>query len=1203
MADIPELSHGYIKGRFLAGILDLLSDAGDAPDAEPMQGYIQLSATTSALKVPNASPDPAVVFPGAGVIQINLDSEGYLVHNGQRTIALWATDDTDASPVGWQWRVSFFLTYRDREVAYASFNFDLPAGETRDMASIAPVLTPSPGQAIIRGPRGPGFSWKGAFSYGNIYNKLDTIEWNNETYVAVADGVDEPPSTDPAAWELMVGKSGLYDEAEYRQFTYEEIGLQKSQVDGIAALNSFGVPLDSQGNMIIPADIDGKMFMVLDQRLYPNITKLTDEQMATQNLIGATPEEKLAAQVLFTSLPDVAPFINAVLATAPRGTTVRLPQGAYKINTPIIPVDGVTLWAYGCEFISDSTQHVVRLAGNYDQTYQVSDIQEQRLANIAGDLSWTQLVTIPAVIAEKWQRGDLVRMFSDDWIPGGRPGSGTAIAGLTATFAAATNVITTSAAHGLKVGDGVYLDNPTADSGIYNLQRYYVKSVPSATTLTIASEFMGGTLSILVDGTATGVKRALTESRTGQFFAVVSAETSGGQTQVRLDGRFVDPMRSNVRIARMSQSKRLKLYGGSFDRSDRIVELGSTGTMLSVRDTFLAEIKDVTFKRNTGSTINASGNFGYLFDNIKTGWNWNNPSDSHFGYGIMDNQSSFGIIRNSRFYSVRHGVSDDSVRIAAGDPNPGSYGRTMYNKIVDSWAINCTSSGFDTHHHSLGQEFLNLTVIGGDSFGIGLRGRKHIVRGLTVRGDKSGVNIFTEEGGGDSWGHIVEDVTVENPLTQPLRVYINTGNNSDNPGPLWNKRETRKSYVKNLRVLGADTTQTSDRAIAQITVQNATIQLDDLYAELPKALVDEHAPIALDNGEVYGRNWEFDYTNNEIGITLDVIKLSTTTPNIIDVDGVKVRSPRAGFGTRMMQLVNSSPTDLVRMDNVQLDEKTINSVTRACAVGSYVNYWTRDARASSRFETMSTTEASSAASAWWTRLSRTTSDMYIQMVVDSDVTLPAFPAGRVPGERLVLSQIGTGVARILNGSAGNTLNWGADIALRQYEAATWVWTTASGGRWRQIAGPRTERSLVKAANKVMNNTSVLMDDSDLTFDADPNSTYIVEGAIFYDATTTSDIQVAWTVPSGATGLFTAAGVSTGATSGTSSISLTAVSPGSARPAGAIGVGSGGTLALPVRLVLKTGSTGGPVSLKYAQLNAEASDLTVRQFSYITAKKV
>lgn len=150
MATITELGYGFVKGRLLAGIGDS-SDPDTAPDAVPMQGRVEFTATTPAVRVPTATPAPVTVFPRP--ISVALDTDGYLIDGqGSKNIALFATDDPDGEPVYWRWKASFFLEYEGRPVPYSSFTFDLPTGATIDLTQVtplSPIPEPVPGWQVV----------------------------------------------------------------------------------------------------------------------------------------------------------------------------------------------------------------------------------------------------------------------------------------------------------------------------------------------------------------------------------------------------------------------------------------------------------------------------------------------------------------------------------------------------------------------------------------------------------------------------------------------------------------------------------------------------------------------------------------------------------------------------------------------------------------------------------------------------------------------------------------------------------------------------------------------------------------------------------------------------------------------------------------------------------------------------------------------
>ncbi|OJU43630.1 MAG: hypothetical protein BGN98_10475 [Microbacterium sp. 69-7] len=139
MDGIPEFSYGTVHGRFLSGIADT-ADEDAAPNALPMKGYVEFSATEKVLRVTGAG-EPVTVFPST--IKVNLDAEGYLAHNGARDITLWATDDPDVDVTDWRRRAKLALSYQQAEadnvwigVGAEAFEFLLPAGSTVDLANV-----------------------------------------------------------------------------------------------------------------------------------------------------------------------------------------------------------------------------------------------------------------------------------------------------------------------------------------------------------------------------------------------------------------------------------------------------------------------------------------------------------------------------------------------------------------------------------------------------------------------------------------------------------------------------------------------------------------------------------------------------------------------------------------------------------------------------------------------------------------------------------------------------------------------------------------------------------------------------------------------------------------------------------------------------------------------------------------------------------
>lgn len=72
---------------------------------------------------------------------------------------------------------------------------------------------------------------------------------------------------------------------------------------------------------------------------------------------------------------------------------------------------------------------------------------------------------------------------------------------LTVTFTASTDLVTFSSAHGLVVNDQIQFSDVTTVVGVLAKTTYYVKTVPSSTTLTLSATLGGSTLDITTDGT------------------------------------------------------------------------------------------------------------------------------------------------------------------------------------------------------------------------------------------------------------------------------------------------------------------------------------------------------------------------------------------------------------------------------------------------------------------------------------------------------------------------------------------------------------------------------------------------------------------------------------------------------------------------------------------------------------------------------
>jgi hypothetical protein len=145
------------------------------------------------------------------------------------------------------------------------------------------------------------------------------------------------------------------------------------------------------------------------------------------------------------------------------------------------------------------------------------------------------------------------------------------------------------------------------------------------------------------------------------------------------------------------------------------------------------------------------------------------------------------------------------------------------------------------------------------------------------------------------------------------------------------------------------------------------------------------------------------------------------------------------------------------------------------------------------------------------------------------------------------------------------------------------------------------RRLIKTADQTLpQSSSTLVAVTDLSTTVEPG-TYLVEGSVIYDASTTADISVAWNRPTGTTGDWTPNGLISTTSTGSGSISKNnATSLGTGLTLGGIGVGARVTMSPVGRFVV---TTTGTLGLTAAQNNPEATDVTIRAGSWLLVTRI
>lgn len=147
----------------------------------------------------------------------------------------------------------------------------------------------------------------------------------------------------------------------------------------------------------------------------------------------------------------------------------------------------------------------------------------------------------------------------------------------------------------------------------------------------------------------------------------------------------------------------------------------------------------------------------------------------------------------------------------------------------------------------------------------------------------------------------------------------------------------------------------------------------------------------------------------------------------------------------------------------------------------------------------------------------------------------------------------------------------------------------------------------KTADEIVNNSTTLQDDNHLVLAMEANTTYRLGGLLRYTcASTAADMQVGFTIPTGATAVTFGAGGGTNVTGQEGNISVYSPS-GAAGSVAAVFYGSNNSAAFPIGISLaghiRVGATAGNLQLQWAQVSATATDLTMLIDSFIELRKV
>jgi hypothetical protein len=141
----------------------------------------------------------------------------------------------------------------------------------------------------------------------------------------------------------------------------------------------------------------------------------------------------------------------------------------------------------------------------------------------------------------------------------------------------------------------------------------------------------------------------------------------------------------------------------------------------------------------------------------------------------------------------------------------------------------------------------------------------------------------------------------------------------------------------------------------------------------------------------------------------------------------------------------------------------------------------------------------------------------------------------------------------------------------------------------------------KTGSQSVSGSTVLVNDTQLFVSVTANGIYELSSLILYDGDPAGDLQIGWSVPSGATLDYAAMGLAVAATlftdDQTAYFNLTTVNPS----LGAVGAGT--TCAVRLIGLLVVGGTGGTCVFRFAQRTASATATRVLANSYLSLRRL
>lgn len=559
-----------------------------------------------------------------------------------------------------------------------------------------------------------------------------------------------------------------------------------------------------------------------------------------------------------------------------------------------------------------------------------------------------------------------------------------------------------------------------------------------ATELTIASPpawVKGDIVKVYADDVAVGVRPGTggEQTRVGQFVEVFSV---GASTVTVLGSLLGDTYATNVRVAKLNPIP-VRIEGGIFDASQSQLAGSSVAGMINLKDLLRPTMTDVKVLNSCNAAIAINSCYEGVIDSPSVDHAVDDPANSRYGYGIIDNSSWGTVVRNPRMKLVRHGFTTGAATIAAGDTNPGAYGRTFYPTVENGLCTSPSSAAWDTHSEAWGARFVNCRAISA-RVGFQLRGAYCVIEGSRAEKCNTDINIFTESAGGASYGHVVNG---HFSLGNTYRVIDNQVNvaGSPNAGVL----ETRYNYINNLVVTGAQR--------QWLELGNATIRFVAPQIEAAATISSNIDLIKQSaNSVLEGFGGVFDFRKNTGGTGVDIFEAGAGSLALLKWTNLRILnlSAHSSSLTRVIRGVSNYTVDV----SCQITYRLSGSSVMGDGYGTVSIFeWIAENNAdNSEYKLSSGSAIAAQAAATWIRQTRQRSILHECQPAGGAYTLYDLPTGQARGARLIIMNTSaTGTVVVPHGGTSLTnLTGAANLTLNPGQSVTLVWLAAL---WNQVS--------------------------------------------------------------------------------------------------------------------------------------------------------